>query len=170
MKKFISAARQEELDLQDGEDLLVVTKNRSKRRLNDRVNSSTIMTSQTSTSSSSSPSLSTSLPPPPKRLKMTSDEMLSMLIKKVGSETVVDLDKITKKSKELLYKYRKKLLNRHKLVLPYALTIGEHDILTSLARGKDLDDIENVCDNLFLMPKNNVTPNIKYIRTALNQM
>ncbi|KAI7852838.1 hypothetical protein BDC45DRAFT_570739 [Circinella umbellata] len=146
MKKFISAARQ------DGEDLLVVTKIRSKGRLNDRVNSSTIMTPQASTSLSSSPSSSTSVPPPPKRLKMASDEMLSMLIKEVGSETVVDLDKITKKFKELLYKYTKKLLNRHKLVLPYAVTIGEHDILTSLARGKDLDDIENVRDNLFLMP------------------
>ena len=61
-------------------------------------------------------------------------------------------------------------MNRFCLKLEFALTMDEHEILTTLAEGKDVDSLVSLRDDLFSRPKNTITPNIEYIRTAIHHL
>ncbi|KAI7853950.1 hypothetical protein BDC45DRAFT_509443 [Circinella umbellata] len=94
--------------------------------------------------------------------------MISKLVADSGTEATIDLGTIDENSPN--FSYKKKLMNRYCLKLEFALTMDEHEILTTLAEGKDVDSLISLRDDLFSRPKNTITPNIEYIRTAIHHL
>ncbi|KAG2217471.1 hypothetical protein INT45_011907 [Circinella minor] len=101
------------------------------------------------------PSTST-LSSPSKKQRVSSNEMLATLVNHDGKNPVVDLASITNKSSH--YSYKKKLMSRYGLKLKYALTIDEHDVLTRLSSGKDLNTLILLRNELFSWPDDSISP------------